>query len=202
MITYIYYNLILPLYSRSKHLELDENGTAVATDNWCADRTVSDSLLWSTYYAHILYRSRRGQEEDDSDEDDDEDEEESEEEESEEDAPAPATNQPELSRTERKQLKKQGKTNNQQQAADEDEDKDQDPLFANPNIAAGKKMNISDLSAPRELTRRERYAYYLRFLNPWNSIEDFQGGEREEGCEGEILEGMSSFSVAIAEAFM
>ena len=39
---------------------------------------------------------------------------------------------------------------------DDDSDDDQDPLLANPNVAVGKKMNISDLNAPRQLSRRER----------------------------------------------
>lgn len=37
-------------------------------------------------------------------------------------------------------------------------------MLANPNIAVGKRLNISDLSAPRELSRRERYVP-SRFLN-------------------------------------
>jgi len=119
----------------SKHLELDENGTAVSVDKWA-----------------------KRDKDDDSDEDSEEESEEEEEEEEESDDGKAVAGQPTLSRAERKELKKQKVQAKQQQAAgDEDEeDGDQDPLFQNPNIAAGKKMNIADLSAPRELTRRER----------------------------------------------
>ena len=44
---------------------------------------------------------------------------------------------------------------------EDDDDSDQDPLLANPNLAVGKKMNISDLSAPRQLSRRERCIHIL-----------------------------------------
>ena len=55
-------------------------------------------------------------------------------------------------------MKKQKKQAAQKKGDDdEEEDSDQDPLFANPNTAVGKKMNISDLSAPRQLSRRERH---------------------------------------------
>ena len=105
-------------------------------------------------------RSKREAEDDDDDDEDEGDEdgeneeEGSEEEESEEEAPVPAaTNQPheELSRAERKALKKQGK----KKEVAEDEDEDEDPLLANPNRAVG-RMKISDLNAPREPTRKER----------------------------------------------
>ncbi|KAI0326287.1 hypothetical protein GY45DRAFT_122109 [Cubamyces sp. BRFM 1775] len=126
---------------RNKHLTLDENGTAVATDRWAP-------------------RGRRT-EGDDDDEDDDEEEEEEESEESEDEAPAApsATSaQPELSRAERRELKKKKGQAKQANGEDEEEDEDEDPLLANPNIAAGKRLNISDLSAPRELSRKEREA--------------------------------------------
>ncbi|KAF9784805.1 casein kinase substrate phosphoprotein PP28-domain-containing protein [Thelephora terrestris] len=123
----------------SKHLELNEEGTAVSTDP---------------------KRSKRDAEEDEDeegDEDDENEEEDSEEEESddEEGTPAaPALQQQELSRIERKALKKGKK----KEAVEEvDEDEDEDPLLANPNRTIG-RMKISDLSAPRELTRKEREA--------------------------------------------
>ncbi|KAJ7146137.1 casein kinase substrate phosphoprotein PP28-domain-containing protein [Mycena epipterygia] len=114
----------------SKNLVLDENGTAVSTDK---------------------PRVRRGMgDEEGSDEESEEEEEE--EEESEEEEPAAggsAEPQPELSRAERKELKKKQAAAKQGQGSDEDED------LINPNHV-GKKMNISDLGAPRELSRRER----------------------------------------------
>ena len=97
-------------------------------------------------------------ENDDDDDDDDEEEEESSEDEDEdeeegEDA-GPSSSvpgQPELSRAERRELKKKQAA---EQAAKAVEDGD-DELLVNPNRLT-KKLNISDLSAPRELTRRER----------------------------------------------
>ncbi|KAJ7270689.1 casein kinase substrate phosphoprotein PP28-domain-containing protein [Mycena haematopus] len=110
----------------SKNMVLDENGTAVSTDKRWAPRGKNDE-----------------------EEDSDDDEEESEEEESEEETPAGGSSaQPELSRAERKELKKK------QAAAKVQEDEDDEDLI-NPNHV-GKKLNISDLAAPRELSRRER----------------------------------------------
>ena len=175
----------------SKHLELNEEGTAVAVDRrfvpylfypaWCllTLQTMTDLIL--SRLGHLqsprfgfrtisqcpcmcygYCRSKREAEDDDDDDDDedegdedDENEEEgSEEEESEEEAPVPAaTNQlqEELSRAERKALKKQGK----KKEVAEDEVEDEDPLLANPNRTVG-RMKISDLNAPREPTRKER----------------------------------------------
>ncbi|KAJ7080000.1 casein kinase substrate phosphoprotein PP28-domain-containing protein [Mycena belliarum] len=113
----------------SKNMVLDENGTAVSTDKRWAPRG-----------------------KDDSDDSDDSEEEESEEEESEEEeTPAGGSSeaQPELSRAERKELKKKQAAAKLAQADPEDED------LINPNHV-GKKLNISDLGAPRELSRRER----------------------------------------------
>ncbi|EMD35147.1 hypothetical protein CERSUDRAFT_116621 [Gelatoporia subvermispora B] len=123
--------------SRSKHLVLDENGTAVSQDRWAT-------------------RGKKDAEDSESGSD----EEESEEEESEEEpaAGASAAGQPELTRTERRELKKKKAQAKQAALKEEDEDEEEgdDPLLANPNITVGKKMNIADLGAPRELTRRER----------------------------------------------
>ncbi|KAG2363530.1 casein kinase substrate phosphoprotein PP28-domain-containing protein [Suillus spraguei] len=120
----------------SKHLEIDENGTAVSLDK-----------RWAP-------RDKEG--EDDSDEEDkleeEEEEEEEEDEEGEEGASGSAA-QPELSRAERKALKK--KQADQKQPGEGDSDVDADLI--NPNHVE-KKLNISDLGAPRELTRREREA--------------------------------------------
>ncbi|KAF7326688.1 PP28 domain-containing protein [Mycena venus] len=115
----------------SKNMVLDENGTAVSTDK-----------RWAP----------RGKGDDDEDDSDEEEEEESEEEESEEEAPAGGSAQPELSRAERKELKKKQAAAKAAKAEDgEEEDED----LINPNHV-GKKLNISDLGAPRELSRRER----------------------------------------------
>ncbi|CAL1698151.1 unnamed protein product [Somion occarium] len=119
---------------RSRNLTLDENGVAVSSDK---------------------PRRRRGEESDEHDSDE-ESEEESEEEESEEEGGAPAQQQPELTRAERRELKKKAKSKAQENG--EEEAEDEDPILANPNLNVGKKLNISDLSAPRELSRREREA--------------------------------------------
>jgi hypothetical protein len=63
----------------------------------------------------------------------------------------------EIPRAERRELKKKQAAS--KPGANEDGDgggDDGDDLIANPNHLT-KKLNISDLSAPRELTRRERY---------------------------------------------
>jgi cobalamin biosynthesis protein CobT len=102
---------------------------------------------------------------------DDESEEESSEEEEEEEEVAPAAGgsteqQPELSRVERTELKKKQAAAKQKQQEGDEEDED----LINPNHVT-KKMNISDLGAPKELSRRERYCLFFRLpyidINPW-----------------------------------
>jgi len=122
----------------SRHLELNEEGTAVATDP----------------------RGTKGDAEDEEDDDEDEGEEEEgeeseEESEEEEGDPAAISQQQEMSRADRKALKKHGKKKEAEEKQDEDED--EDPLLANPNRTVG-RMKISDLNAPREMTRKEREA--------------------------------------------
>ncbi|KAI0718471.1 casein kinase substrate phosphoprotein PP28-domain-containing protein [Fomitopsis betulina] len=119
--------------SFSKHLELDENGTAVSTDKWARrDKDIEEG----------------------SDEEESEEEEESSEEEA--DAGSSAKQaQPELTRAERRELKKK-KSPQQEKLENEDDDSDAEPILANPNIAAGKKLAISDIGSVREPTRRER----------------------------------------------
>jgi hypothetical protein len=123
--------------------------------------TISLSLCLCNCHRRRSKRDAEGGDDDDDDDDEDEedeDEDSEEEEESEEEgAPAPSgdTLQPELSRADRKALKKQGK---KKQTADEDEDEeDEDPLLANPNRAAGRMMKISDIGVGKELTRKERW---------------------------------------------
>jgi len=87
------------------------------------------------------------EDEDEEDEDEDEDEEEDEEEEGEEEEGGP-----ELTRTERRELKKKQAAGGVNKAEGDGEG---DDLLVNPNHVT-KKLNISDLGAPRELTRRER----------------------------------------------
>ncbi|OJA20548.1 hypothetical protein AZE42_07072 [Rhizopogon vesiculosus] len=121
----------------SKHLEIDENGTAVSLDKRWAPRAPEG--------------------EDGSDEDDELEEEEDEEEEGGEgegeEGTGGSASQPELSRAERKALKKKQADQKQQLEGESDEDAD----LINPNHVE-KKMNISDLGAPRELSRKEREA--------------------------------------------
>lgn len=131
----------------SKHLELNENGTAVAVDKW---------FVRSTSGAHrqlmgLSCRGKREKEEEESSEEEEEEEEESEEESEEEETPQQA----ELTRAQRKELKK-SKKQATQRAEDEDEDEDAEPLTANPNLASAKQMSLSALNAPRELSRKER----------------------------------------------
>ncbi|KAI6019476.1 casein kinase substrate phosphoprotein PP28-domain-containing protein [Pisolithus microcarpus] len=121
--------------SFSKHLDLNADGTAVPAD----DRKKSREL-----------------DEDDSDSDEEASSEEDEEDEEEEDEQGETSiSQPQLSREERRALKAQEKLKKQQQPdADEDEE---DPDLINPNHVQ-RKLNISDIGSPRQLTRKEREA--------------------------------------------
>lgn len=47
---------------------------------------------------------------------------------------------------------------------DEEEEGDKDPVLVNPNHSVGKRMNLSDLSAPRELSRKERSVSYSNII--------------------------------------
>lgn len=121
-------------------------------------------ILFVKYLIIIIFRRPRRQdaeaEEGDSDDsDDDEDEEESEDEEEEEEEGAGGGEaKKELTRAERRELKKkkaQDKQPSGSKDADEEEANEDEELI-NPNHIT-KKLNISDLGAPRELSRRERY---------------------------------------------
>jgi hypothetical protein len=113
---------------------------------------------------------RNAQNDDDDDDDDSDEEEEEEEDDSEEDEdgeePSSVPGEPGLTRAERRELKKKQAEGANKAGDGEAADGDEDDLIANPNRIT-KKLNISDLSAPRELTRRERYA---RFPVPLFSI--------------------------------
>src|ERR1700761_8631473 len=138
-------------------MTLDENGTAVGEPR----RYVFTATCPYKYLTFCSpRRADREAEEDGDDDDDDEDEDEDEEDGDDEDdeddededaVPPSVPGQPELSRAERRELKKKQAA---EKAAAEGED-GEDELLVNPNRVT-KKLNISDLSAPRELTRRER----------------------------------------------
>jgi predicted nucleic acid-binding Zn-ribbon protein len=136
-------------------------------------------------------REKSKGEEDDSEEDVEEEEEE---EESEEEEEAPAA--PEgagTSRAERKAQKKKSKVEEKTEEKDEEED-DEDEDLVNPNRAGIKNLNISDLSAPRELSRRERYVcQYISSGSHINCLPHVQGAEGEAGGQGEVLEGKRSW---------
>jgi len=112
--------------SFSKNMELNEDGIAVG-------------------------RPRKPAGEDVDEEEEEEEEEESEEESEEEEGGTSKQPATELSRAERKALKKQGKGT---AAGEEDEDAD----LINPNHVAAKNKKLSEVgsSAPRQLSRRER----------------------------------------------
>ena len=102
--------------------------------------------ILNNYFSRLS--PRRNTQNNDEDEDEDSDEEEE---------PSSVPGQPELSRAERRELKKkQTEAANKADGEGADGDGNEDDLIANPNRIT-KKLNISDLSAPRELTRRERY---------------------------------------------
>src|SRR6266702_1893146 len=115
-------------------------------DSTCHSRLPPQSIL-------PLPSSRRTAPDEDEDDDDDEDDEEEDDDDDEDEdgEPSSVPGQPELSSAERKELnKKQG-----EQPATIAEEDGEDELIANPNRHT-KKLNISDLAAPHELTRRER----------------------------------------------
>jgi hypothetical protein len=131
----------------------------------------------------------RGENDSDDSEDEDEEEEEgsSEEESSEEEAATTSTTaQPELSRQEKRDLKKKQAEDKQKQAEDED------PDLINPNHVQ-QKMNISDLNTPRELSRRERYVkiihIYLIFiyLNIFFPLESRRRNEKQRIGIGRLV---------------
>ncbi|KAH8978520.1 casein kinase substrate phosphoprotein PP28-domain-containing protein [Lactarius akahatsu] len=126
--------------SFSRNMTLDADGTAVGEPRRLSRRALEEAEA----------------KDDDDDDDDDEEEEDSEEESSDEEGgdggPSSVPDGPELSRAERRELKKKQA---EQAAAKIAEEEGEDDLTANPNRLT-KKLNISDLSTPRELTRRER----------------------------------------------
>ena len=113
--------------------------------------------ILNNYFFRLSPRRNTQNNDEDEDEDSDEEEEEEDDEDDEEEEPSSVPGQPELSRAERRELKKkQTEAANKADGEGADGDGDEDDLIANPNRIT-KKLNISDLSAPRELTRRERY---------------------------------------------
>ena len=82
-----------------------------------------------------------------------------------------------MTRAERRELKKKQAAEKAKKAAGEDEDDDEDLI--NPNHVT-KKMNISDLNAPRELTRRERYCSPICETRQFAYIYDREAKEKKE----------------------
>jgi len=121
--------------SFSRHLEVDENGTAVAVDKRAA-------------------RDKEDEDEEDEDEDEDEDEESSEDEEDANNA-ASTSGKPEMSRAERKAAKKAA-DEGKKAIAEEDADEEEDADLINPNHLPAKMSKLSGLGAPQTLSRRER----------------------------------------------
>lgn len=105
------------------------------------------------------YRDNNNDDDDDSEEQDSEEGSQEEEEESEEEESG--EEKPELTRAQRKEMKKK-QTQAKQAAAEDDDDEDADLI--NPNHVQ-KKLTISDLNEPRQLTRRERSVLYTTALH-------------------------------------
>ncbi|KAG8735281.1 hypothetical protein FRC10_010771 [Ceratobasidium sp. 414] len=133
--------------SFSRDMVLDSDGIASGTDRRASRRK----------------KQQDGEDEEGSEEEEEEEEEEETEEEDEEEA-ASSSAQPELSRAERKALKKKQGTKQKggaigtiKEAGSGEESQDDSDLI-NPNHVRMKNLSISDISAPRELTRREREA--------------------------------------------
>jgi hypothetical protein len=151
------HTVVVVVYSRN--MTLDADGTAVGEPRQYVLSPNSPSIL---SYLTSPSRTRRAiaeDEENDDDDDEEEDEEddddsddEEDEDEDEEGGPSAVPGQPEISRAERRELKRKQAAEQAAKLAEGGEDED---LLVNPNRVT-KKLNISDLSAPRELTRRER----------------------------------------------
>ena len=132
------------------------------------------SLLWF----HFCRNYRKNKDEDDDDDSEEEEEDSEEEEESEDEQPTPAGQprddgpresaaRPEMTRAERREMKKKRAQAKQQEDGEKDKDKedgeeeeedDDDTDLVNPNHVT-KKLGLSSLGgsgAPRELSRRER----------------------------------------------
>ncbi|KAG8689269.1 hypothetical protein FRC11_003477 [Ceratobasidium sp. 423] len=131
--------------SFSRDMVLDSDGIASGTDR------------------RASRRKRQEEEGEDDDEEEEEKEEEEEEEEEEEDSGPSEPTQPEMTRAERKALKKQQGSKQKgkgigtiKEGSGEDSEDDSD--LVNPNHVPMKNLSISDMGAPRELSRREREA--------------------------------------------
>jgi hypothetical protein len=155
--TFVLYAILTSSIVYSRNMTLDADGTAVGEPRQYVPR--HSPLTPQVSYLTSPSRSRRAieEEENDNEEDEDEDEEDEDdsdddEDEEDEDRPSSVPGQPELSRAERRELKKKQAAEQAAKLAPGGED---DDLLVNPNRVT-KKLNISDLSAPRELTRRER----------------------------------------------
>lgn len=149
----------------SRNLVLNEDGIAVEADKWYVHLLFlfKCGVFWARSHNGNHGRSRRDRGDDDDEDDEDEnsdekgkkiEESDEESEEEEEDQPEGAAAGPsvsvEQSRAERRAEKRQRKQ--PQAVAEEDQD------LVNPNRLPVKAMAISDIAAPRELSRRERYA--------------------------------------------
>ncbi|KAG8703355.1 hypothetical protein FRC08_002922 [Ceratobasidium sp. 394] len=137
--------------SFSRDMVLDSDGIASGTDRRASRRKKQQD-------------EEDEDEEEEEEEDEDEDEEEEDDDEEEEEEAPSSSAQPELSRAERKALKKKqgakqkgGAIGTIKEAGSGEESQDDSDLV-NPNHVAMKNLSISDISAPRELTRREREA--------------------------------------------
>lgn len=114
-----------------------------------------------------MQRPRAAQDKaDDDDEDDEEEEEEEESSESEEEELGPGGSsvaQPEMTRAERKALKKSANPKKKAPADEEEEDEDDD--LVNPNhVSATSSKKISNLNSPQPLSRRERWVFDMSFF--------------------------------------
>lgn len=113
---------------------------------------------------HLSSRRREGSDDESgsgSEEEDEEEEESSEEDDDDGLGGGKSTQEPELTRAERKALKKQqgnkekAKQKKKDGGDEDDEESEDDSDLVNPNREM-KRLNISDLSSPRQLSRKER----------------------------------------------
>ena len=140
--------------------------------------SITHTRLQSLLWFHFCRNYRKNKDEDDDDDSEEEEEDSEEEEESEDEQPTPAGQprddgpresaaRPEMTRAERREMKKKRAQAKQQEDGEKDKDKedgeeeeedDDDTDLVNPNHVT-KKLGLSSLGgsgAPRELSRRER----------------------------------------------
>jgi hypothetical protein len=133
-------------------MTLNEDGTAVGEPRRYCDLSKTACIKLNL----TRLRGPRTVQEDLEEEEEESEEEEDSEEDSEDDSEEEKEKE-ELTRAQKRELKQKQASASKKPVAKKDEEDEEDEDLINPNHVT-KKMNISDLSAPRQLSRRERSA--------------------------------------------